>query len=101
MIKKFAKLDSNNIVVNIESATQEWVDEFHLNNSDFKYVEYTDDEPAYMFGDYINKKFYQPQPYPSWVRNSETLEWEAPVVKPDDGLYIWDEDNQEWKEVEL
>ena len=37
------------------------------------------------------------QPYDSWVWNTETLRWEAPVSYPDDGeFYIWDEENQKW-----
>ena len=40
------------------------------------------------------------QPYPSWVWNTETLIWEAPVPYPDDGNdYTWDEDTQSWVEV--
>ena len=37
------------------------------------------------------------QPYPSWVWNTETLRWEAPVPYPDDNNdYEWDEENQQW-----
>lgn len=41
--------------------------------------------------------FVRPQPYPSWVLNLTTLEWEAPKPYPTDGKdYIWDENTQEW-----
>ena len=41
--------------------------------------------------------FYVPQPYPSWILNSETCIWHAPINPPDDGLsYIWDEPLGEW-----
>jgi hypothetical protein len=40
--------------------------------------------------------FYAPQPYPSWTLNTETYLWEAPVQRPTDGDYMWDEDNIQW-----
>lgn len=41
-------------------------------------------------------RFVGPQPYPSWVLNTE-YEWEAPVPMPDDGaLYGWDEKQLMW-----
>ena len=40
------------------------------------------------------------QPYDSWVWNTETLRWEAPVPYPDDDkFYEWDEETQSWVEV--
>jgi len=45
--------------------------------------------------------FIPPQPYPSWVLDEDTCQWNAPVVRPDDGKkYSWDEDNTQWVEVE-
>jgi hypothetical protein len=45
--------------------------------------------------------FYAPQPYPSWTLNEDTCYWESPVPYPtDDKRYTWNEDNQEWTEVE-
>ena len=45
--------------------------------------------------------FYAPQPYASWVLNTETYLWEAPVAYPDDGeSYMWNEENQSWDPVE-
>lgn len=41
--------------------------------------------------------FIEPQPYPSWVLDTETCTWMPPVPYPDDGnLYVWDEALQEW-----
>ena len=43
--------------------------------------------------------FYPPQPYNSWILNTETYTWDAPIAYPtDDKNYIWDEDNQNWVE---
>lgn len=41
--------------------------------------------------DATNDCFWSPQPYASWSKNTTTLEWEAPITKPD-GEYEWDED---------
>ena len=43
--------------------------------------------------------FVPPQPFSSWVLNADA-KWEAPVVIPNDGKrYEWNEDNQNWVEV--
>ena len=45
--------------------------------------------------------FVPPQPYPSWVLNPNTAQWDAPVPKPDDGkMYRWDEDTLSWVETD-
>ena len=42
--------------------------------------------------------FVKPQPFPSWTLSTETAEWQAPEVKPDDGnSYIWDENSVSWQ----
>lgn len=44
--------------------------------------------------------FVPPQPFPSWVLNNDTAQWEAPVPYPNDGKqYSWDEATQSWVEV--
>jgi hypothetical protein len=41
--------------------------------------------------------FIPPKPYPSWLLDEGTCQWEAPVPMPDDGeLYAWDEAAGEW-----
>ena len=50
-------------------------------------------------GTWDGTKFWRPKPYPSWVKNEETNEWDAPVAKPtDDKFYVWDEPTTSWKE---
>ena len=45
--------------------------------------------------------FIAPKPYPSWVLNTTTCQWQAPVPYPDDGkTYIWDEATLSWVLVE-
>lgn len=46
--------------------------------------------------------FVPPQPYPSWVLNNDTAQWEAPVPMPEgDGMYFWDEETGAWVAVEM
>ena len=49
--------------------------------------------------------FLYPQPYPSWIVNTEIYEWEPPVPEPElteeqinnGNYYEWNEETQEWK----
>jgi hypothetical protein len=36
------------------------------------------------------------KPYPSWVLNEDTCQWEAPTPRPQDG-WIWNEESQVWQ----
>jgi hypothetical protein len=41
--------------------------------------------------------FIPPKPYPSWVLDDATCQWQAPVPMPQDGqMYEWDEAAGEW-----
>lgn len=45
--------------------------------------------------------FIPPKPYPSWILNPTSLDWEAPVPYPTDGkVYVWNEATQSWVLVE-
>lgn len=47
--------------------------------------------------DYARDAFIPPKPYNSWVLNTNTCLWEAPVAYPnDDQLYTWNEENEQW-----
>lgn len=46
--------------------------------------------------------FIPEKPYPSWLLNTNTCQWQAPVPYPNDGnLYIWDEATQSWVPVNV
>jgi hypothetical protein len=48
--------------------------------------------------DATNDVFTPPQPYPSWVINESTWQWEAPIPYPTDGtLYWWNELTGAWR----
>lgn len=54
-----------------------------------------------MIYDSVRDCFYWPQPYPSWILNEQTAQWEAPVPPPEDvplDRPRWDEDSQSWVE---
>lgn len=45
--------------------------------------------------------FIPPKPYPSWLLNTQTCQWEPPIPYPSDGKnYRWDEDTQSWILIE-
>jgi hypothetical protein len=49
--------------------------------------------------------FLNPKPYPSWILNTNTFEWDAPILEPElteeqrgsGSYYEWNEENQEWE----
>ena len=46
--------------------------------------------------------FIPPKPYPSWLLNTNSCLWEAPIPYPTDGnLYEWDEETQSWISINL
>jgi len=54
---------------------------------------------GYLY-DPILDAFIQPQPYPSWILNETTCQWESPVPYPTDGkTYYWDETTISWVEI--
>jgi len=53
--------------------------------------------------DYIydkeNDVFYAPKPFDSWIINTDTWLWKAPIPYPtDDKEYIWNESTLSWDE---
>ena len=55
-------------------------------------------QPGYT---YDGTGFFAPKPYASWVLDSTSYLWEAPISKPDDDKeYDWDEDSESWVEIE-
>jgi hypothetical protein len=45
--------------------------------------------------------FIPPQPYLSWLLDTETCQWQPPVPMPTDGnIYQWNEDTTSWVLIE-
>tara|TARA_R100001132_G_C3230535_1_gene65361 strand:+ start:130 stop:486 length:357 start_codon:yes stop_codon:yes gene_type:complete len=115
-MKYFAKLDAANKVVAIhvlhddvaptEQAGMDFLNTTHKINNVWKQtfrdhsqrkhmacVDYTYDESR--------DAFIPLKPYPSWIFNESTCDYDAPVIRPDDEkLYYWDESTISWKEEE-
>lgn len=93
MIKKYAKIDSENIVSNIILC-----DDSEISSQSGTHVEITNSTNQAIIGfgySYEKNKFEQPKPYDSWTLNEDTLLWEAPIAKPE-GATIWNEEDQSW-----
>jgi len=45
--------------------------------------------------------FYAPQPFPSWILNTTTYTWQAPVPYPavQDSMFTWNEAAQSWDQI--
>lgn len=93
----------NNNVVNVaifDNPSIELLDHFK-NEFELDLILEANDKAA-INGTYDGTKFWLPQPYPSWVKNEETNNWEAPIEYPQDGLiYEWNEDILNWEEIQV
>lgn len=106
----YALLNSDNVVVNVivgndEGSEQDWeqlysdetgytakrtsyntVGNTHLKNKEPFRKNYAGIGGTY---DPVNDAFIPLKPYPSWVLNTDTFLWEAPVAHEDRGEGIW------------
>jgi len=122
----FAQIDNGNIVIHVSVVRNEdildingneseevgiqflksvhghstnWIQTSYNNNFRYRY--------AGIGMSYNNQYdvFLPPQPYSSWILNTETYEWDPPVPEPElteeqrDGgsYYEWNEETQEWQ----
>ena len=116
----FAKIDENTIVQqvivvtnedcgNLEFPESEIIGQTFLNsiglNGIWKQTSYNSNFRKNYAGignvfDESRDAFIGVKPFPSWVLNEETCQWESPIPRPnDDKLYDWDEENLTWKEL--
>ena len=114
----WAKIDSNNVVIETTCATRQWILSGKSGNPD-DWIEYTNGKgdglpgPCGIGATYSHdlNQFIIPAPYPSWVLNTQTLEWEAPIEKPQEvfvvlggpigiqtsyKVYEWNEETLSW-----
>jgi len=115
----FAELDENNIVTrvivvankdtaDVNGVEQEWIGQAFCvrllggNAYNWKQTSYNGNFRKNFAGigftyDPVLDIFIPPKPYPSWVFDSTTGSWTAPVVMPGDGaIYNWNEATQSW-----
>ena len=101
--QNFAQLDNNNNVINIITASSDFINS--LSNSS-SYVEMSKNGSIrYNFAviggtfDITNNAFISPSPYPSWTLNTSTFKWQPPIPKPAKiagSYWIWDESTKNW-----
>jgi len=84
-----AVLDENNKVVNIIICNDD-------ENETANLIEYNENNPAYINGDYLEGYFYPPKPFESWTRYKGN--WEPPIPMPIEGMWHWDESIVNWIE---
>jgi hypothetical protein len=99
--KKYAFIKNNNVVntVVFDDPSEELLIQFIEYHKIDNIVE--SNNKTIIGGTYDGSKFWLPQPYPSWIKNEETNEWEAPTPYPtveegSDEIYIWDENTTSW-----
>lgn len=114
----FAKLDDNNIVLEVNVVANAVVNDLSFPNSEplgvafltqwsgghtnWKQTSYTASFRKNYAGsgytyDPVLDAFIAPKPYPSWLLNTSTCQWEAPIPYPNDGKgYVWNETTQSW-----
>jgi hypothetical protein len=109
----------NGIVIDVNVATQEWVDAqpdkwawVQTSYNTYGGVHYDSETRQPDGGVPLRKNyagigyrydserdaFIPPTPYPSWKLNEDTCLWEAPIPYPNDNTkeYLWNEHAQEW-----
>jgi hypothetical protein len=118
----FAKLDENNIVLEVNVVNNDALDpsneeasgiafltEWSGGYSKWKQTSYNGGIRANFAGIGFRYEpdfdvFIAPQPYPSWKLNYTTYQWEAPIAKPDEVegfIWKWSEINKEWIQVAI
>lgn len=118
----YAFLDENNIVTDVIVGKDEWEEgvdwEIHygaFRGQTCKRTSYNTFAGAHKNGgtpfrknyagigysyDPLLDAFVPQKPFPSWILNETTCQWDAPVPMPTDNKpYDWDEDNQCWVEL--
>jgi hypothetical protein len=101
-MKTYAEIE-NNVVINLIVSTDSHVATLSAHLVEVT-TENTDALHAAVVGAEYNReknKFISPKPFPSWTLNEDSLEWNAPLQKPLDGIYAWIENDLEWLKLEI
>ena len=117
----FAEIDANNVVLrvvvigNADTADANGVEKEHIGaafcerlfGGTWKQTSYNGNKRkryagiGYTFNEALDA-FVAPKPFPSWVLNNTTAEWEAPVAMPvvEGKRFVWNEATGAWDEAE-
>ena len=116
----FAKLDTNNIVLEVNVVNNSDIDDLPFPESEAVGIAFLDAWAGQSFiwkqtsyngnfrknygrpgstYDPVRDVFIPPKPFPSWVLDEQTCKFEAPIPYPTDGKsYLWDETIVNWRE---
>jgi hypothetical protein len=116
----FAKLNDKNVVIDVNAVANAVVDDLPFPESEpvgvafltewsggytnWKQTSYNANFRKNLAGagytyDAVLDAFIAPKPYPSWLLNTTTCQWQAPIPYPTDGkIYSWNEETQQWVE---
>ena len=117
----FAKLDDQNIVIDVNAVANAVIDDLPFPESEpvgvafltewsggytnWKQTSYNGNFRKNLAGigytyDPVLDAFIATKPFPSWLLDTNTCQWQAPTPYPSDGnMYTWDEATQSWVEV--
>jgi hypothetical protein len=113
----FARLDENNIVTSVivvdnkDTADANGVEKEHIGaafcerlfGGTWKQTSYNAKFRKNYAGigytyDSVIDAFAPPKPYPSWLLDTNTAQWNPPIPMPTDGgMYSWNEEQQKWE----
>jgi hypothetical protein len=118
LMAHFAKLDDNNVVLEVNVVNNDVLDasneeasgiafltEWSGGHSNWKQTSYNGSFRKNYAGIGSQYRidldaFIEPKPFGSWVLNEDTCKWEPPVPYPtDDKAYFWDELTLSWIKV--
>lgn len=113
----YAWLDENNLVVNVTVGVDEEVVQQGIGGSTEAWEAFYSEATGHTikrtsYNSNIRKQyagigytynanadvFVAPQPFPSWSLDTNH-DWQPPTPRPTEGMWIWDEDNLSWTEL--
>lgn len=99
MAKNWAKVDSDNLVVDVQVYDDDVTPMAELPDG---WLWVADDETVKneagvgLTYDSVRNAFIASQPFNGWVLNETTCQWEAPTPVPTEGDWGWDNETQSW-----
>jgi hypothetical protein len=114
-MRYWTHLDDNNNVINTSVGDEESSDgglQWLIDNVGGKFIEtWVENQPTNnprknyaSVGDTydpVRDAFISLKPYPSWLLNETTCQWDAPTPMPSDGVWSWNENELSWEELVL
>ena len=115
----FAEIDENNIVLRVIVGVDEPLDGEtiyrELTGTNWKKTSYNTHGGQHLLGgspfrknyagigyiyDTQRDAFIPPKPYPTWILDEQTCQWNPPVAYPSDNkMYTWNESTIAWIEI--